>query len=39
MPSTSAKNVRTFSAAGENTIACIPVIMLRSYETVTCEAG
>jgi hypothetical protein len=27
-PRTSAKNARTFSASGENTIACIPVIML-----------
>src|SRR5215472_3644982 len=26
IPSTSAKNARTFSACGENTIACIPVI-------------
>src|SRR5215470_10297006 len=31
MPSTSAKNARTFSAAGENTIACIPVITARAY--------
>src|SRR5689334_19055998 len=31
MPSTSAKNARTFSASGENTIACIPVITARAY--------
>src|SRR5215510_8944701 len=31
MPSTSAKNARTFSAAGENTTACIPVITARAY--------
>jgi hypothetical protein len=30
MPSTSAKNARTFSASGENTMACIPVITSRS---------
>ena len=30
-PRTSAKNARTFSACGENTTACIPVIMPRSY--------
>jgi hypothetical protein len=30
MPTTSAKNARTFSASGENTIACIPVITPRS---------
>jgi hypothetical protein len=30
MPSTSAENVRTFSASAENTMACIPVITLKS---------
>ena len=30
MPTTSAKNARSFSASGENTIACIPVITPRS---------
>src|SRR6476646_1137624 len=31
MPSTYAKNVRTFSGSEENTIACIPVITARAY--------
>jgi hypothetical protein len=30
IPNMSAKNARTFSASGENTIACIPVITPRA---------